>query len=73
MRKLDLAQIEADVVIVVRNPDWGTVAVFPFWECDIQGHDLEQLAARVALSATEQTGGGYGFAEIHDFREPAAE
>lgn len=73
MKHLDLEQLEADLVIVVRNPDEGRIHVYPFWECDTRGEAVEVLAARLALQAVEADGGGYGVAEIHDFRDAPAE
>ena len=67
-----LNQIEADVVIVLTNPDLGIVETHPQWECDQSPEALNELAARLGLTARERHGGGYVVAQIHDFR-PRAE
>ena len=71
MARMNLKQIEADVVFVAINEDAGTVHISPIWECDTPAADLLEMAARFGLWANEQDGSGYTRVEIHDFRTQA--
>ena len=71
MARMNLKQIEADVVFIGINEDAGTVHVQPIWECDTPAADLPEMAARFGLWANEQDGNGYTRVEIHDFRTKA--
>ena len=68
MARVNLKQIEADVVFVAINEVNGTVRIQPIWECDIPPDELMGMAARFALWANEQDGSGEVCVEIHDFR-----
>lgn len=67
--KLNLTQIEADVVFVGINTINETVHIQPFWECNMPRKDMAQQAAILGLTWIEQDGGGTMTVQIHDFRE----
>ena len=71
MARMNLKQIEADVVFVAINEDAGTMHVQPIWECDTPPADLPGMAATFGLWAVEQDGCGAVRVEIHDFRPGA--
>jgi hypothetical protein len=73
IRELDLPQIEADVVIVLFNPDLGHHRILPMWECDIPASKLLAHAAREALTFAEECGGGYVDFHVVSHRETAPE
>lgn len=66
--KMELAQIEADVVVVLINDATGTGAVHPLWECEMDRRQLVEYAARMALIHNEQAGSGFTSWEIVDHR-----
>lgn len=68
IRELYLPQIEADVVIVMSNPDRGIHRVCPLWECDMSPGDIYALAMRESLTFAEQCGGGYVDTQVIDHR-----
>ena len=71
MDRMQLEQIEADVVFVAVGFPTKTVYIQPLWECDIPPEKLPETAARFGLWANEQNGGGTVRVEIHDFRNQA--
>ena len=71
MDRVQLKQIEADVVFVGINEDAGTVHIQPMWECEVPATELPAMAATFGLWAVEQDGCGFVRVEIHDFRTKA--
>ena len=71
MARVNLKQIEADVVFIGTNENAGTVHIQPMWECDVKPADLLEMAAMFGLWCVEQDGCGYVRVEIHDFRPKA--
>jgi hypothetical protein len=68
MKTFDLSKIEADVVFVAENPDYGSVYVEPYWECDLPAEDLAGAAAKIGLLFAEKCGGGAVTVQYFDFR-----
>ena len=70
MERMNLEQVEADVVFIGTNEAAGTVHIRPIWECDTPPAGLPELAATFGLWAAERDGCAYVRVEIHDFRTP---
>lgn len=68
MSRVNLQQIEADVVLVGINHEEHTVYVRPLWECETPLEDLWEQAAMFGSWCAERDGGGTVQVEIHDFR-----
>ena len=68
MTKMELKQIEADVVIVIENPDLDVVETHPYWDCELDHAGLRAWAAQRGLECAERCGGGFTIATIFDYR-----
>jgi len=65
--RMELKQIEANVVIVLENKA-GDGQVIPLWECEIPPKKLNEKAANLALDFAEELGSGAVYFTIFDYR-----
>lgn len=72
MLKMELKQIEADVVFVLSNNEADMVSVYPYWECELDKRQLMEYAAQLGLEFGERCGGGFVDIVIHDYRDTPA-
>ena len=67
---MELAQIEADVVVVLENVDLERMRTLPLWECEFDVQQLREFVARESLTFAEACGGGFVDATVFDYRTP---
>lgn len=64
----DLIHAQADVIIILSNPDTGQHRIMPHWECKIPPSELLRYATAEAHTFAEECGWGYVDYTVRDFR-----